>query len=220
VVPQALTTQFAGIITNTEGIVDQIKTSIDEQSATRISTRIRWVISGREDIERLRSSLEQHKSALNLAVDCLALYVSTHYLLHIRRYLRLLGVTRPLFDPVLPLYDSRTFLVFLLKSPDFEQASSRIQTFSCRGTWQMCQSTQNPSLAKVPSLAKIQALEMPRTLTTTWLWLTIISRTENSHHGHGRNLVHAASTITQSQSVVAPLQFLWELGIRQSSRLR
>lgn len=84
IVPQALTVQFSGIITQTRGIVDQIKTSIDEQSAARISRRIRWVVSGREDMEKLRSSLEQHKSALNLAVDCLALYISTPCLLNLR----------------------------------------------------------------------------------------------------------------------------------------
>jgi hypothetical protein len=87
IVPQALTVQFSGIITQTRGIVDQIKNSIDEQSAARISRRIRWVVSGREDMEKLRSSLEQHKSALDLAVDCLALYVSTPCLLNLRKSL-------------------------------------------------------------------------------------------------------------------------------------
>lgn len=72
-VPNELTEQFSGIITQTRDIVGQISTSIVEQSTARISRRLRWVVSGREDIENLRSSLEAHTTALNLAVDCLAL---------------------------------------------------------------------------------------------------------------------------------------------------
>jgi hypothetical protein len=63
----------AGILGNLEGVVKQIATCLSKEGEMRLARRIRWALSGREEMERLRCSLEAYESTLDLALDVLAL---------------------------------------------------------------------------------------------------------------------------------------------------
>lgn len=71
--PPTIGQHISGIVTNCNSVVVEIQSCISEYGDGRMKTRAAWAISGQGDIEKLRTSLEAHKSALELAVDMLAL---------------------------------------------------------------------------------------------------------------------------------------------------
>jgi hypothetical protein len=73
--PDSLTKQIRGILGGCDGVVVQITETISKYSGKSILAKGQWVINGKGDMDVLRSSLEAHKSALNIALDMLSLYV-------------------------------------------------------------------------------------------------------------------------------------------------
>jgi hypothetical protein len=71
--PDSLKKQITGIVTNCEGVVVQIEQTLAKHDGARLSKAAQWVMSGKEDMAKLRSSLEAHKSALEIALDMVAL---------------------------------------------------------------------------------------------------------------------------------------------------
>jgi hypothetical protein len=63
----------ASILGNLEMVVAQISQHVSEQSEMRMTKRIRWAICGRDEVDKLRCSLEAYKSTLDIALDVLAL---------------------------------------------------------------------------------------------------------------------------------------------------
>jgi hypothetical protein len=72
--PESLQKQISGIVTNCGNVVVQIETCLESHVGTRLGTRVKWSLAGRGDVEKLRSTLEAHKSALDIALEMLTLY--------------------------------------------------------------------------------------------------------------------------------------------------
>jgi hypothetical protein len=73
--PQSLIKQISGILKNCHGVLGQIESSLQNHSGAGVKKGVKWSLSGRDDMNKLRSSLEAHKSALDIALDMVALYV-------------------------------------------------------------------------------------------------------------------------------------------------
>jgi hypothetical protein len=73
VFPETLRKQVTGIIANCTGVLEQIEEVLKKHSGNRIDKAAKWAISGQNDVAKLRSSLEAHKSALEIALDMVAL---------------------------------------------------------------------------------------------------------------------------------------------------
>ena len=76
-VPQNLEKQISGIVGNCDAAVQDIERSLQKHETKKMAS-INWAWSGREEMARLRSTLEAHKSALELALDMVALYFLCH----------------------------------------------------------------------------------------------------------------------------------------------
>jgi hypothetical protein len=71
--PETLKKQIAGIITNCIGVVAEIEQTLKKHEGAGLTKAARWMAIGQQDIIKLRSSLEAHKSALEIALDMVAL---------------------------------------------------------------------------------------------------------------------------------------------------
>ncbi|PVH69029.1 hypothetical protein DL98DRAFT_186622 [Cadophora sp. DSE1049] len=71
--PQTLQKQIAGIITNCTGVVVDIEETIKKHEGRKVTKAAQWAAFGQKDMEKLRSSLEAHKSALEIALEMLTL---------------------------------------------------------------------------------------------------------------------------------------------------
>jgi hypothetical protein len=74
--PETLQRQINGIMSNCNGVLDKIVAVLENHSTNRIDRNARWVISGREEVNTLRNSLETHKTALEIALDMVQLSIS------------------------------------------------------------------------------------------------------------------------------------------------
>ncbi|KAH6886274.1 hypothetical protein B0T10DRAFT_490928 [Thelonectria olida] len=71
--PPTIGQHISGVVSNCNSVVLEIQRCIAEYGDSRLRTKAAWAIVGHGDIEKLRMSLEAHKSALELALDLLAL---------------------------------------------------------------------------------------------------------------------------------------------------
>lgn len=71
--PPSLVKQISGILTNCGGVLGHIEESLGAHSGNGIKKGVKWALSGRDDMNKLRSNLEAHKSALDIALDMVAL---------------------------------------------------------------------------------------------------------------------------------------------------
>lgn len=74
--PNSLAKQISGILTNCGGVLEQIETSLQKHAGGGITPAVKWTLSGRDDMDKLRSNLEAHKSALDIALDMVSLCVN------------------------------------------------------------------------------------------------------------------------------------------------
>ncbi|OCK75166.1 hypothetical protein K432DRAFT_178857 [Lepidopterella palustris CBS 459.81] len=74
--PETLQQKISGIMSNCNGVLDKIVAVLEKHSINRIDRNARWVMSGREEVNELRSSLETHKTALEIALDMVQLRIS------------------------------------------------------------------------------------------------------------------------------------------------
>ena len=71
--PESLIMQIQGIMSGCDDVIIQITSILSKYDGNGLVARSQWAINGRGDIDKLRSSLEAHKSALNIALDMLSL---------------------------------------------------------------------------------------------------------------------------------------------------
>jgi hypothetical protein len=67
--PSSLVEHISGILTNCGGVLQHIETSLNKHSGGGMKNGAKWSLAGREDMDKLRSSLEAHKSALSIALE-------------------------------------------------------------------------------------------------------------------------------------------------------
>ena len=73
--PETLKRQIAGIVKNCMGVVAEIELTLKRHEGTGLAKAARWTAIGQGDISKLQLSLEAHKSALEIALDMVTLYV-------------------------------------------------------------------------------------------------------------------------------------------------
>ncbi len=71
--PQTLEKQITGIITNCTGVVMDIEATLKKHEGNKLSKAAHWVAFGKNDVVKLRSSLEAHKSTLEIALEMVTL---------------------------------------------------------------------------------------------------------------------------------------------------
>lgn len=71
--PTTLNQHVKAILANCNLVVTEIQSCITKYDQGRLRSRVTWAINGQGDINKLRSSLEAHKTALEIALDMLAL---------------------------------------------------------------------------------------------------------------------------------------------------
>jgi hypothetical protein len=74
-IPPYLEKQILGIVTNCSDVVEQIQKLLEKFAGNGLKNKMRWAVDGRGDMDKLRMSLEAHKSALELALELITLYV-------------------------------------------------------------------------------------------------------------------------------------------------
>lgn len=72
-IPQILQKQISGITTSCAGVVVEIEKTLKKHEGGKLNKAAKWVASGKSDVIKLQSSLEAHKSALEIALDMVKL---------------------------------------------------------------------------------------------------------------------------------------------------
>jgi transcriptional regulator of heat shock response len=72
-IPQTLQKQITGIVTNCTEVVVDIEKTLVKHEGGKMHKAAKWVASGKSDVAKLQLSLEAHKSALEIALDMVAL---------------------------------------------------------------------------------------------------------------------------------------------------
>jgi STAND-like protein len=73
--PPTLEEQISRIVANCSDVVGQIQQLLHKYDRDGLRNGVKWVVNGKDDIDKLRVSLEAHKSALELAIELITLYV-------------------------------------------------------------------------------------------------------------------------------------------------
>ena len=74
--PASLEQSIQSILENCNSVIsDIVKLLENHRGASRADRAARWALSGRSDANKLRSTLEAHRSALNLALEVVAISV-------------------------------------------------------------------------------------------------------------------------------------------------
>jgi hypothetical protein len=73
--PETFRKQIAGILTNCQVVLMEVQRLVEKYSGPGIIKGSKWTLAGSEDVNKLRLSLEAHKSALEIALEMVTLYV-------------------------------------------------------------------------------------------------------------------------------------------------
>ncbi|KAJ4110281.1 hypothetical protein NW768_012041 [Fusarium equiseti] len=71
--PEIIQRHVSDILTNCDSVVIDIQTCLTKYGDGKVRNKAAWVLNGQGDMQKLRSSLEAHKSAIELALDMLTL---------------------------------------------------------------------------------------------------------------------------------------------------
>jgi hypothetical protein len=71
--PESLRRNLEDILRNCDQVLRQIQQLLTRLSANKLGKKLRWAFDGRDEMNRLRSSLEAHKSAINISLEVGAL---------------------------------------------------------------------------------------------------------------------------------------------------
>ncbi|KIW74944.1 hypothetical protein Z517_11715 [Fonsecaea pedrosoi CBS 271.37] len=76
-VPQPLENRVLLVLVNTAEVVKEMREMLDNLSSDRFGNQMKWAIYGQSDMNKLRSRLESHKAALEIALALLTLSLTT-----------------------------------------------------------------------------------------------------------------------------------------------
>ncbi len=80
--PSGLEQNLLAVLGNCDVVTKQMVALIQKMSSGSIGQRVQWATFGRDDMNKLRSSLEAHKSALDTALDLTTLSVVSSFYPH------------------------------------------------------------------------------------------------------------------------------------------
>ena len=93
VMPESLVLRLSSVLTACEHVVLQIEALVTRYLRGGFRRRSEWLISGKADVDKLRTSLEAQKAALDIALDLIALYVCLWLQEAVPNYLGFLSLT-------------------------------------------------------------------------------------------------------------------------------
>ena len=73
--PAGLQENLLTVLKNCDAVTTEITKLLSKLSSANLMRKIQWAAMGRDDMNKLRSSLESHKSALEIGLDMTSLYV-------------------------------------------------------------------------------------------------------------------------------------------------
>ena len=71
--PAGVQVNLIAVLKNCDRVTQDMQALLEKASSGSLGRRIQWTAVGRDDMDKLRSTLETHKSALDLALDMTAL---------------------------------------------------------------------------------------------------------------------------------------------------
>jgi Fungal N-terminal domain of STAND proteins len=74
--PDSLSQQILGMLKECDRIIVEIMDKLSKYTGEGILAKSQWAMNGREEMDKLRSSLAAHASALGIALDMVTMYVS------------------------------------------------------------------------------------------------------------------------------------------------
>ncbi|KAH8652154.1 hypothetical protein BX600DRAFT_553601 [Xylariales sp. PMI_506] len=75
--PENLRKRICAIMGNCDSVLGDLDKLITKYEGGGIERNARWALSGKKEVDKIRSSLEAHKSALSLVVEATTLHMST-----------------------------------------------------------------------------------------------------------------------------------------------
>ena len=73
-IPNTLQIQIKGILVNCESVVSDIESKLGKHGKSKTKKITYWTLGGgKDEVTKLRSTLEAHKTALDIALDLLAM---------------------------------------------------------------------------------------------------------------------------------------------------
>lgn len=74
--PDGFRQNLITVLKNCDTVTTEMTTLLDKLASANLLRRFQWSTMGRDDMNRLRSSLQSHKSALEIGLDMTSVYVS------------------------------------------------------------------------------------------------------------------------------------------------
>jgi hypothetical protein len=67
--PAQISKSLCAVLTNCENVTTEMQQLLDRSSSANFNKRLQWASHGREQMKSLRSSLEAHKSVIEIALE-------------------------------------------------------------------------------------------------------------------------------------------------------
>jgi hypothetical protein len=67
--PDGLRDNLIAVLKNCDSVITEMTAMLEKLSTTNVLRKIQWTITEKDNMNKLRSSLESHKSALEIALD-------------------------------------------------------------------------------------------------------------------------------------------------------
>ena len=67
--PDNISKTLLAVLQNCESVTTQMQALLDQNSSSSVNKRLQWAMHGRQQMNTLRSSLEAHKSAIDIALE-------------------------------------------------------------------------------------------------------------------------------------------------------
>lgn len=67
--PENMEKNLLGILQNCDLSTTEMKALLEKLSSMKLGRRVQWAVEGRAEMNKLRSSLEAHKSAIEIALE-------------------------------------------------------------------------------------------------------------------------------------------------------
>jgi hypothetical protein len=77
--PESLQQNLVGVLQNCDDVTQQMQDLLKKVSSESLHRHIQWSISARDDMNKLRSRLEAHKSAIDITLDMISMYVFSSF---------------------------------------------------------------------------------------------------------------------------------------------
>jgi hypothetical protein len=73
--PVSLQQNLVGVLRNCDDVTKEMRELLQMLSSENLGRRVQWSIGARDEMNKLRSRLEAHKSAIDIALDMISMYV-------------------------------------------------------------------------------------------------------------------------------------------------